>query len=64
MVTFGPTVSGLLTAGQHGTTFGGNPLAASAGLAVLDTIERRACSRTPARSETIWWTRSPPWAIR
>jgi acetylornithine aminotransferase len=29
----------LLTAGQHGTTFGGNPLAASVGLAVLDTIE-------------------------
>ena len=39
MVTFGPDVSGLLTAGQHGTTFGGNPLAAAAGLAVLDTIE-------------------------
>jgi acetylornithine/N-succinyldiaminopimelate aminotransferase len=39
LVTFGPGVSGLLTAGQHGTTFGGNPLAASAGLAVLDTIE-------------------------
>ena len=27
-------------AGQHGTTFGGNPLACAAGLAVLDTIER------------------------
>src|SRR5450631_1753085 len=39
LVTFGPDVSGLLTAGQHGTTFGGNPLAASVGLAVLDTIE-------------------------
>jgi acetylornithine aminotransferase len=39
LVTFGPGVSGLLTAGQHGTTFGGNPLAASVGLAVLDTIE-------------------------
>jgi acetylornithine aminotransferase len=39
LVTFGPEVSGLLTAGQHGTTFGGNPLAAAAGLAVLDTIE-------------------------
>jgi acetylornithine aminotransferase len=38
-VTFGPDVSSLLTAGQHGTTFGGNPLAAAAGLAVLDTIE-------------------------
>ncbi|MFE7193619.1 acetylornithine transaminase [Kitasatospora sp. NPDC057541] len=28
----------LLTPGQHGTTFGGNPVAAAAGLAVLDTI--------------------------
>jgi len=39
LVTFGPGASGLLTAGQHGSTFGGNPLAAAAGLAVLDTIE-------------------------
>jgi acetylornithine/N-succinyldiaminopimelate aminotransferase len=39
LVTFGPEVSAMLTAGQHGTTFGGNPLAAAAGLAVLDTIE-------------------------
>ena len=40
LLTFGPDVTGLLTAGQHGTTFGGNPLACAAGLAVLDTIER------------------------
>ena len=40
LVTFGPQVSGLLTAGQHGTTFGGNPLACAAGLAVLEVIER------------------------
>lgn len=39
LVTFGPRISGLLTAGQHGSTFGGNPLAAAAGLAVLDTID-------------------------
>jgi acetylornithine/N-succinyldiaminopimelate aminotransferase len=38
LVTFGPEVSGLLAPGQHGTTFGGNPLACAAGLAVLDTI--------------------------
>ncbi|MGW4693546.1 acetylornithine transaminase [Kitasatospora cineracea] len=31
----------LLTAGQHGTTFGGNPVVAAAGLAVLDTIEEQ-----------------------
>ncbi|MFD1211591.1 acetylornithine transaminase, partial [Arthrobacter sp. GCM10027362] len=30
LVTFGAEVSGLLTAGQHGTTFGGNPLATAA----------------------------------
>jgi acetylornithine aminotransferase len=40
LVTFGPEVTGMLAAGQHGTTFGGNPLACAAGLAVLDTIER------------------------
>lgn len=40
LITFGADVSSLLTAGQHGTTFGGNPLAAAAGLAVLDTIEQ------------------------
>jgi acetylornithine aminotransferase len=39
LIAFGPQVSGLLTAGQHGTTFGGNPLAAAAGLAVVETIE-------------------------
>lgn len=40
LVTFGEELTGLLTAGQHGTTFGGNPLACSAALAVLGTIER------------------------
>lgn len=39
VVAFGASVRGLLTAGQHGTTFGGNPLAAATGLAVLDQIE-------------------------
>ena len=38
LVTFGPQVSTMLTPGQHGSTFGGNPLACAAGLAVLDTI--------------------------
>lgn len=38
LLTAGPDVSGLLGAGQHGTTFGGNPLAAAAALATLRTI--------------------------
>ncbi|MEV7185137.1 acetylornithine transaminase [Kitasatospora sp. NPDC093102] len=37
VLAFGPAAE-LLTPGQHGTTFGGNPVAAAAGLAVLDTI--------------------------
>lgn len=39
LMTFGPDVTGLLTAGQHGSTFGGNPLVAAAALSVLATIE-------------------------
>jgi acetylornithine aminotransferase len=39
LVAFGDENAHLLTAGQHGSTFGGNPLAAAAGLAVLDAIE-------------------------
>ena len=37
-VAFGRAAE-LLTPGKHGTTFGGNPVACAAGLAVLDTIE-------------------------
>ncbi|MEU5147000.1 acetylornithine transaminase [Streptomyces yangpuensis] len=37
VVAFGPTAD-LLKPGQHGTTFGGNPVACAAGLAVIDTI--------------------------
>ncbi|MGW1429016.1 acetylornithine transaminase [Streptomyces sp. NPDC002431] len=36
-VAFGPAAE-LLKPGQHGTTFGGNPVACAAGLAVLDTL--------------------------
>ncbi|MBO1768088.1 acetylornithine transaminase [Allobranchiibius sp. GilTou38] len=41
LVTFGDQVSQLLQPGQHGSTFGGNPLAAAAGLAVIQTIEEQ-----------------------
>jgi acetylornithine/N-succinyldiaminopimelate aminotransferase len=36
---FGPAVD-LLGPGSHGSTFGGNPVASAAGLAVLDTVDR------------------------
>jgi acetylornithine aminotransferase len=39
LVTFGEKTSSLLTAGQHGTTFGGNPVATAAALATLHAIE-------------------------
>lgn len=39
LVTFG-AASDLFTVGQHGSTFGGNPLATAAGNAVLGEIER------------------------
>ncbi|MBF4992775.1 acetylornithine transaminase [Arthrobacter gandavensis] len=39
MITFGPEVSALLAPGQHGTTFGGNPVATAAALATLSVIE-------------------------
>ena len=38
VVSFGTEVHDLLKPGQHGTTFGGNPVAAAAGLAVIGTI--------------------------
>ena len=40
VVAFGADVATLLGAGQHGTTFGGNPVASAAALATLHVIER------------------------
>ncbi|WP_269939100.1 acetylornithine transaminase [Arthrobacter sp. HY1533] len=39
VVTFGEGPSRLLSAGQHGTTFGGNPVATAAALATLHVLE-------------------------
>ena len=37
-VVAGPRAANIFQPGNHGTTFGGNPLATAAGLAVLETI--------------------------
>ena len=42
VVAYGERSASLLTKGQHGTTFGGNALAAAAALATLDAIESRS----------------------
>jgi acetylornithine aminotransferase len=41
LVTMGEQTSSLLSAGQHGTTFGGNPVATAAALATLHAIENQ-----------------------
>lgn len=40
LIAFGPDVAALLGRGQHGTTFGGNPVASAAALATIGVIER------------------------
>ncbi|HYM61306.1 MAG TPA: acetylornithine/succinylornithine family transaminase [Thermoanaerobaculia bacterium] len=41
-VLVGPVLDGLIKPGQHGTTFGGNPVACRLGLAVLDELRASA----------------------
>lgn len=46
--------SKLLTAGKHGSTYGGSPLACSAALAVLETIEtEQLCQQAVTKGNTI-----------
>jgi acetylornithine aminotransferase len=40
VIAYGERAATLLHRGQHGTTFGGNPVAAAAGLATIGVIER------------------------
>ncbi|MFV0427579.1 MAG: acetylornithine transaminase [Beutenbergiaceae bacterium] len=40
LVVLGSEAASILTPGDHGTTFGGNPVAAAAGLATIGVIER------------------------
>jgi acetylornithine/N-succinyldiaminopimelate aminotransferase len=48
-VAFGPAAE-LLAPGQHASTFGGNPVACAAGLAVLDTL---AAEDLPGRAKAL-----------
>ncbi|AWZ04197.1 MULTISPECIES: acetylornithine transaminase [unclassified Streptomyces] len=48
VVAFGRAAE-LLTPGQHGSTFGGNPVACAAALAVLETIEKEGLLAHAAR---------------
>jgi len=40
LIAYGPDTAGLLGRGQHGSTFGGNPVASAAALATIGVIER------------------------
>jgi acetylornithine/N-succinyldiaminopimelate aminotransferase len=42
VVAYGHETSSMLAPGQHGTTFGGNPVACAAALSVIETIESEA----------------------
>ena len=42
-----------MTAGTHGTTYGGNPLAMAVGNAALDLVLRRAFSNMSTKSPII-----------
>ncbi len=49
LLTYGPAVSGLLGRATHGSTTGGNPVAAAAALATIGVIERDGLLAAAAR---------------
>ena len=54
VVGFGERAASLLGPGQHGTTFGGNPISAAAGLATLHVIERDGLLEHVTRLGARW----------
>ena len=54
----------VLEPGDHGSTFGGNPLACAVGLRGAAHHRRRSCWKTPSRSATISPSRSCRWPAR
>ena len=49
-----PSVAEILQPGMHGTTFGGNPVACAAGIAVLEELEERALVQHAAAMGTLF----------
>ena len=50
----GERVENILTAGMHGSTFGGNPIAAAGALNILSRIDEALLSGVRERSEYLW----------
>ena len=50
--------------GAHSSTFGGNPLACAAAIAVIDVMQSSACQSMPPRWEPTSWSACGPWALK
>jgi acetylornithine aminotransferase len=57
LIAFGETTAALLGRGQHGSTFGGNPVASAAALATIGVIERDGLL-AHVRDLGAWWRAS------
>ena len=62
-MAFGPAAD-LLTPGQHGTTFGGNPVVCAAALAVLDVFEDESLVERASAVGDVIRTRMLAWQER
>lgn len=54
LIAYGEHAAGLLGRGQHGTTFGGNPVASAAALATIGVVERDGLLAHVTQLGT-WW---------